>query len=199
MPAIGFLLVIAAGIPLNPTIPPEILSRIFLRLILPLTIGLPLSYVVLLRLSKRINSMELETPQERIPVFIATLFFYATAYVFLRTMIVLPEIYYSMLFGAMLSVFIVTIITKYWKISIHATGVFGVVGALMAFTEFATSNFIGIDTDGLFWTNINVILLAGAVCSARLALNAHTAGQVAAGALLGFTVLYLPVRFGWFL
>jgi len=68
----------------------------------------------------------------------------------------------------------VWVINRWWKISIHATGVAGGAGMLHFFW-------------GPGWASLVLALPLLAVMWARLRLQAHTPAQVVAGALLGVT------------
>ncbi|MCQ2336555.1 MAG: hypothetical protein MJ010_05185 [Paludibacteraceae bacterium] len=87
---------------------------------------------------------------------------------------------------AALALLAVTIINFFWKISAHATGISGLLGAsLYATFAYGAYNPAVIAV---------LILCCGLVCSARLQLNAHTPMQVLAGTILGFTFMFpLPL------
>ncbi len=196
MPAIGFVLVMGMGVEFVPFMSQEIKSKILFYLVLPFTVYFPISYLILLRLSKNVSSFNLAIRKERIPLFIGTLIFYVAAYVFARSLVfVLPTIYYSMMIGGILSVFLATIITLKWKISVHAMGISGVLGMLFAAGEHISSSFYMLPENPIFWPVISFIFLSGAICSSRLILKAHTPGQIYAGLIVGFFCLYLPVKF----
>ncbi len=196
MPAIGFVLVMGMGVEFVPFMSQEIKSKILFYLVLPFTVYFPISYLILLRLSKNVSSFNLAIRKERIPLFIGTLIFYVAAYVFARSLVfVLPTIYYSMMIGGILSVFLATIITLKWKISVHAMGISGVLGMLFATGEHISSSFYMLPENPIFWPVISFIFLSGAICSSRLILKAHTPGQIYAGLIVGFFCLYLPVKF----
>ena len=196
MPAIGFVLVMGMGVEFVPFMSQEIKSKILFYLVLPFTVYFPISYLILLRLSKNVTSFNLAIRKERIPLFIGTLIFYVAAYVFARSLVfVLPTIYYSMMIGGILSVFLATIITLKWKISVHAMGISGVLGMLFATGEHISSSFYMLPENPIFWPVISFIFLSGAICSSRLILKAHTPGQIYAGLIVGFFCLYLPVKF----
>jgi hypothetical protein len=72
-----------------------------------------------------------------------------------------------------------------WKICEHMIACGGSVGGLIAFSDWFSYN-------PLFWLSI-LLLLSGAVGSARVNLRHHTLGEVAAGFILGFVTVYLGV------
>lgn len=205
MPTIGFILINGLkDVSLHPTIPIESQTNVVLYVVLPFTVVLPLGYLAMLRISRAVKSIELKSKHERIPLFIGTLIFYLFAYVIVRVNVGrLPEIYYSMMLGGILSVFISTVITFKWKISVHAVGIFGLAGLLFATGELiryspmyvSSPYYLGVGESPVFWPIVNVTLLAGAVASSRLVLGAHTPAQIYAGAAVGFCSLYFPVKF----
>jgi len=73
---------------------------------------------------------------------------------------------------------IATVITFFYKISIHSLAWGGVVGILLSMNRMVEGT--------LLIPTIVAIVLAGLVMSARLFLNAHTLREVLSGALTGF-------------
>ena len=80
-----------------------------------------------------------------------------------------------------LSILLVGLINLYWKISAHGIGVGGTVGAIAGLL-------IRFGESSLLLPLAGAIVLAGAVASARLQLNAHTPAQVVAGVSVGALV-----------
>lgn len=196
MPAIAFVLVMDLGVEFVPFVTPDLKRKILFYLIIPFTIYFPLSFLVMLRLSKNVASFRLESRKERIPLFIGTLVFYLAAYIFARSLTFsLPLLVYSMMLGGVISIFITTIITLKWKISAHAIGISGVLGTLFATGEHIATYFYVMGDNPVFWPIVNITLLTGAICSSRLSLNAHTPAQVYTGLIVGFFSLYIPIKF----
>ncbi len=86
------------------------------------------------------------------------------------------------------SLSMVSIISLFWKISAHAVGISGTVGAMIGIA-------IRYQDDALFYPILILILLMGFLISARLHLNAHTPMQVLAGSLLGLVISLGAVQF----
>ena len=76
---------------------------------------------------------------------------------------------------------VVALVNLRWKISAHATGIGGCVGAISAL-------FVRFGDFHLFYPLVGSVLLTGWLLSARLHLNAHTPAQIGAGLLLGLLV-----------
>ena len=78
----------------------------------------------------------------------------------------------------------VSLVTLFWKISVHSVAASSLVGFLMA------AMLIRAETALLFPLE-TCIVLAGAVMSARLYLNVHTPAQVGWGCLAGFLISFM--------
>jgi len=99
----------------------------------------------------------------------------------------LPEI--SLILASItFSLSMVALISLFWKISAHAVGISGTVGAMIGIA-------IRFEESHLFYPILLLIVLMGFLISARLHLNAHTPLQVLAGTLLGLTISLLAVQF----
>ena len=79
------------------------------------------------------------------------------------------------------------VVSGYWKISLHLTGMGAVVALLVVM------NILGVGN--MMIPLMVAILLAGALASARLYLGCHNAAQVLAGFCGGFVVTVLAVLF----
>jgi membrane-associated phospholipid phosphatase len=74
-----------------------------------------------------------------------------------------------------------TLITFFYKISIHSVAVSGLIGIMLPLNK-------AIEYNVLLWPTAIVLVIAGLVMSARLYLNAHTFNEVLTGALTGFSI-----------
>lgn len=71
-----------------------------------------------------------------------------------------------------------TVITLWWKISMHSAGVGAIIGALIAYSAIFQFNPV--------WWLCLAILVSGLVNSSRMYLRQHTLWQVLGGTLVGF-------------
>lgn len=151
---------------------------IFLMVILPV-----LWYLLLIKL-KVITTPQASDRRQRIWAYLFTLLCYCgTAWFFMKLGSLVVG---SVILMASLALALVTGINFFWKISAHATGISGLLGA---------SLYIGFSY-GVYNPPLYVVLIicCGLVCSARLRLDAHTPWQLVVGTLLGFTVMFpLPL------
>ena len=74
-----------------------------------------------------------------------------------------------------------TLITLFYKLSIHSLALWGMVGMLLPMNKVSEVNELLLPT-------AIVVVIAGLVMSARLALNAHTPREVMIGSVAGFTI-----------
>jgi membrane-associated phospholipid phosphatase len=88
----------------------------------------------------------------------------------------------SLFVGICLALFIALLINFVWKISAHAIGVGGLLGAVMAVAQIQMLN-----PYRLF---ICILLAGGIVCTSRIILQKHTPMQAYAGFVLGFTATF---------
>lgn len=162
----------------------EQLVWLFLGIIIILTFVVPVWSVLLLKHLGIISSIYLNEQKERTLPFMLTTLIYAGTYWFLLSLEidvfnVLPKIMLLITF----SIFISTIITYFWKISVHAIGISGIIGILTRIAFSVQS------VELLIFLMIGLIL-SGFVMSARLSLNAHTPKQLYVGFLVGFLISF---------
>lgn len=148
----------------------------------------PLVSVLLCKALGFVNSIYLRTQKERIiPLTISMVFFFWTFYVF-KNKPEIPVIAAQMSLGIFLAVIINFIANIFFKISLHATGVGGIIG-LFTWILFASSGFVGI------YLALSV-LIAGVVSSSRLIVSSHQMGDIVSGLAAGFISQWAAA---WFL
>lgn len=131
--------------------------------------------------------LQMKSIEDRKLVFVLTSIIYviATALFKIRTFEVIPIL--TILLGAItLSLFALTIVTFFWKISAHSVGVSGTLGLL-----FGLSYKYG---EGiLLYPVLGGVVVCGLVMTARLYLDAHSPNQIAAGFCLGFVTNFSAI------
>ena len=90
----------------------------------------------------------------------------------------LPAWLLMLFIGSCLAMFLALCINFVWKISVHALGIGGLLGAIMIVARLLMSN--------PYQLIIIVFLFSGLVATSRIILKKHTPMQVYAGFLLGF-------------
>lgn len=159
-----------------------------LLLIFLQTFILPVFTIYCLHRFGFVGDLKMETLEDRRLPYIVTMAIYTfVATFFTMKLKQLPEVSIIMT-GIAFSIASVAVISLYWKISAHAVGISGALGALIGIA-------IKFSSYQLFSPIIAVILIAGFLFSARLHLNAHTPAQIIAGAFLGLIVSLSVVLF----
>lgn len=184
MPIIGLLIIFNTESYINYTVSQE-LKQAVLILVGTSTFIIPILISILLLNRKIINSLEMETQQERIIPYCFTIAFYVfTLYMLKQAPI--PFFIFNFIIGATLSIIVAFIVNIKWKISAHMIGIGGLFGALLCVSillEIYITPYL-----------ILSLLLAGLIGSSRLILKAHTPSQIYTGFGVGiicqFIVLY---------
>ncbi|HLC83690.1 MAG TPA: hypothetical protein VJI69_07660 [Bacteroidia bacterium] len=158
---------------------PSLLKYIILGVTFLFTFLLPTINALILLKMKRIQSLEMETNQERIIPYSSTaLYFFALFYLFYDAEF--PAIFIIVILGAGISILLTFLINFKWKISAHTVGIGGIAGATLGIIYR-----MEMDMSVAF---ISILLLSGIVAYARLKLNAHTPAQVYTGFVMGFII-----------
>ena len=89
-----------------------------------------------------------------------------------------PTFLESMIIISLLVQCVCTIVTLWWKISMHSAGVGAIMGAIVAYSVMFNFN-------PVWWLCLS-IFVSGLVNSSRMLLRQHTLGQVLGGTLVGF-------------
>ena len=165
---------------------PEIYRLIVTAIVAFITAGIPLATVLVMMRRGRVSDMPITNRSERIvPMWVAAVCYVATAFVL--GYFGCPLWLRLFMCAAGIATVIALIITIFWKISAHTTGM----GGLMALVMWTTLN--GLADLGAMTLLSVVILLCGLVATARQRLERHTFAQVIAGWTLGFTVCLVTV------
>ena len=148
------------------------------------TVILPLISIFFLIKSGKVSSLEMSNHKERsVPLF-RTALWMGLGYYILENILVFSPIIKAELIGAISIILIASIISKYWKISLHLLGIGGLVGVLIA---------LEIIYGNLQHLIIIFILLSGVVAMARIKEKAHNYPQVYIGFLGGLSVELLII------
>ena len=127
---------------------------------------------------KFVDSIKMNTTKERIIPLAATMIFYFWGWYVLRNLNEVPGLFKQFLLGCFITIIGGWIANIYYKVSLHALGM----GGLVAFIAIMVFGFEG--GSGLYLAA--TLLVAGLVCSARLALSSHKPFDVYSGFFIGF-------------
>ena len=162
----------------------------FIFLIFCVTFLFPALNVGIFKTFGSIRTLAMKDRQERIiPFSFITILYILVTYLFYsRTRIGLNDNLLKFLIIIDALVLVATLVTYFYKVSVHSVAMCGLVGMLLPLNK--------ISEDGaLFYPTIVTIVVAGMVMSARLQLNAHTPREVMVGGVLGFTTSFSLMLF----
>jgi hypothetical protein len=169
--------------PLNTQVMLKITSMIFI-----ITALLPVLSILAFKYSASIRNFELIDHKERvIPFFFISLIYCLPTYLF-YSKIRVSQLLIVIFAAISIMLLLLTVITIFWKISIHSAGISGLAGFLVGIN-------IKIPESSLFYPMLVIIILAGAVMSARLYLNSHNPAEIFGGAVLGFLISFSSLYF----
>lgn len=147
----------------------------------------PLLSVVLLKALGFISSIHLTQQRDRIIPLIACGIFYFWTYIVFKEQHQYPALLRIFLLGIFLASSLALIVNIYQKISLHAVGVGGWIGFFII---------IALQKSMLMtWPLALSILIAGAVCSARMMVSNHTPKELISGLATGILTQLIAMMF----
>lgn len=153
--------------------------QIIYFIVLISTIILPLISILILVKLGLLRSLEMSHHKERVfPLFNVTMSM-LFGYFFLQHILLYSPLLMAEYLGALIIISIATILSNFWKISLHMLGIGGVLGAFIA---------INILYQGSNTWIIIFVLLSGILAYSRLNENAHNKSQVYLGFLIGLLI-----------
>lgn len=142
----------------------------------------PAIFILIIKQKGLINSLQMETREERVyPFAIAGIFNFSAFYMIKQIQV--PEEYYLFLLGTGALILVCLAINFYTKISAHLAGAGGLTGALIGIS-------LRMNIDLIMLITI-VILCSGLIGFARLKLNAHKPFQIYSGFICGMIVMVI--------
>lgn len=165
---------------------PYPIKKIIFGIVVLSTIIFPLLITWMLKKANYLKSFQMERKEERILPFGLTAVFYFLGFLALHNL-QLPAVFVALLFGATLVVITTTLVTIFWKISIHLAGMGGITGSLLILNEYFVFD--------LFYPLMTLIIITGVVGTARLIAGKHTSGQIYMGFAVGIIGEILVMSF----
>ena len=155
----------------------------FVLLIFCVTFILPALNMMIFKSFGTIKSLALDQRRERIIPFsfIAILYTVVTYLFYSRTRIGIHDNLLKFLIIIDLLVLIATIITFFYKVSVHSMAIWGLIGILVPLNKISEEGM-------LFYPTVAAIAIAGLIMTSRLQLNAHTPREVMVGAISGLLI-----------
>lgn len=143
----------------------------------------PAITVLLLKALGFIDSLFLKTQKDRIIPYIASgTFFFWTQYV-LREQSHIPRILVAFMFGVFISSSAALIANIYYKISMHAIGMGGLVGLFLVIMQ--QNSLL------MTWPLSLVFLLTGLVCTSRMIVSDHKPKEIYSGLMVGLVCQFV--------
>ncbi|WP_303412066.1 hypothetical protein [Pontibacter sp. BT731] len=131
-----------------------------------------------------IDSYEIDRREQRSrPLLFTALCYAVTTYLFYSES-VFDQLFYFVMGVVTASVLVAWCVSFFWKISAHGIGLGGALGVLLLMNKLMPES-------GLLIPIVLLVLVSGAVLSARLALHAHTPAQAYTGFLTGLLLVLL--------
>ena len=148
------------------------------------TIVLPLISILILIKIGRLSSVEMMHHKERVLPLFNTTACMLFGYFFLQTILLYAPLLMAEFLGAIIIISLASILSSFWKISLHMLGIGGILGVFIAIQ--------------LLYKNTNTliiifVLLSGILASARLNEKAHNKSQVYVGFLVGLLIELIVV------
>jgi hypothetical protein len=157
----------------------------FLLLIFCVTFVLPALNVGMFRMMGTIKTLEMRERRERILpfIFISILYIGVTYLFYTKPRIGFHDNLLKFLIIIDALVLVATLTTFFYKISVHSLAAWGMLGILIPLNKVLEDN-------TLFYPTLVIIVITGAIMSARLKLNAHTPREVMFGSILGLLTAF---------
>lgn len=161
------------------------------------TAVIPLISILLMVALNMVSSVTMPERTERIGPLLMVMVLYFWVYYNLSQNNDIPTIFSAFLLGVVLALAVAFVINVADKISLHAVGMGGLVGMVMVTMALFGANGIAVGeyTLGMGLLLLAVVILAGLVGSARLALGAHDKVQVYTGYIVGFVAQFVALKF----
>lgn len=152
----------------------------WLIILLFFTIICPILMLIFFKKNNLIYSFEMNTHKERVVPLLSSILFILIGFYFLELAKV--PIYLLLIYlGGVVLLFIVSIVSYFYKISIHLAGIGSLYGAVLFFS-------ILYNVPNISYLII-ILIMAIVVSIARFNLNAHTINQLLIGFSLGISVI----------
>lgn len=183
IPSLGFLLLMNSGFYFSAL---TFEAKRFLLLVVVFTTAvLPLLSVAIMALNPKFD-FTMQKARDRVIPLLSTAFFYYLGFFLLNRVRIFPV--FKLFFIASVLVIVVLLLVSFkWKISMHMAAIGGLTATIFALSFRSGMNPLS--------AILSVVLVSGLVGTARLVLKKHNISQLAAGYLVGFSILYLVIYF----
>jgi hypothetical protein len=160
---------------------PEQARWITLAMVAVMTVAFPLTSTLLLLRAGILSDLQMHRKEERIAPFVMTLLYLTMTWYLLRQSPLHP-VALSIFAGIAVTLFLATVITFFWKISIHMVGIAGMLGVIAGISVKHALPLLPVIA--------MLIVLTGLLGTARLIAGTHAPAQIYAGTAVGFVITY---------
>ncbi len=158
--------------------------RPILAFIFCFTFILPAVNILMFKIFGTISSYTMDSRKERLVPFVAISIIYVVMTFLFYYRLPFSENFNNLMLLVTLLVVVGTLITFFYKVSIHSLAMWGGIGIIVPLNKAMEQSY-------LLWPTAGIIVAAGLVMSARLYLNAHTPRQIMIGGLVGFGIGFM--------
>ena len=148
-----------------------------LTMILAVSIIFPGALILILLKFKKIESLQMKTRQERLMPLLFVFLSMLIGSRFFNDILLISPVLTSMYSSSLVILGISNLITRYWKISLHMTGIGAATGTFIAL------NYI---YGGLYYCSLLFLILSGILASSRIHEKIHNNLQIYLGFFFGF-------------
>lgn len=154
----------------------------FIFLIFLMTFILPALNFLFFRVSGSIRDITMVERRDRVMPFTFVTILYCVVTLMFYWKFPVPNVLRIM--GIITATVIVsTIVTIFYKVSVHSVSIWGLLGILIPLNKAAG--------DGAFvYATVGLLVIAGIIMSSRLLLNVHAPREVLVGGVMGFVVAF---------
>ncbi len=158
----------------------------FILLIFLATFLLPVLNLFIFKLFGSLPSITMHTRQERVVpfTFIAILYGLVTYLFYARFRVGLSDNILKLMLIIDLLILIATLITIFYKLSVHSLAVWGFLGILIPLNKVSENGLLLVPT-------VVLLVIAGLVMSSRLQLQAHSIREIVVGSLVGYATSFV--------
>ncbi len=188
IPSLVFGLVLFV-VPESTSIPEAFKNRIFYLIALS-TLAIPMVTIFGLRLSGTLKSVHMADLKDRAIPFSVTSIYYTLTVYFLFQKEELDPILWQVLWIIALAIVVLTVVTFFWKMSAHMTGLGGLIAVVVVLgLKFPTFHPL--------YPLLGSLVLTGLVGTVRLYLEAHKPIEIYVGLLFGFLLCFVGFSLIW--
>lgn len=152
------------------------------------TFFMPFVAILIMRKLDLIESLNMDTPKERIIPLIGTIVFYVWGFLAIKKSSY-PMLFTWFMLGTVISILLAFVINVFTKISLHMLGVSGLLIYVTMLVLYANPT--------INWLLPLAIIVLGLVATSRLYLEAHTPRQISLGIFIGVISQILALAY-WF-